>query len=309
MPEASAIAVVSGANGFVGARVCEALAERGASVRAIVRRAGTAPELPGVAEVVGDFADPELAASVVSGASSVVTTVHPMDSDRATQQRIGVEGTLGLARTAASASVERLIHISTAAVYDRSPGVGDVDESSPLVGDDAGDYAVTKRDTDLALADVEGITRVLLRPPAILGPGPTSTWNTLVPAEMAADEAVRRTAPDRTFAWVHVADLASLAADLAVGRIDDAADPGRGPLAGDCTALNVAAARATQRDYVGTVTGALGIDPVWEDAPGWTGRVLADRALAWGWAPAVDLTRALAELAAGLRHERAPGAL
>jgi nucleoside-diphosphate-sugar epimerase len=73
-----------------------------------------------------------------------------------------------LVRAAASAGIDRLIHISTAAVYDRSPEIGEVDESSALVGDDANDYAVTKRDTDRVLADVDGITRVLLRPPAIL---------------------------------------------------------------------------------------------------------------------------------------------
>ncbi len=192
MSSIAPVVVVSGANGFVGARICRAVLERGARVRAIVRRAGTAPELPGVAEVVGDFTEPDFATAVVSGASSVVTTVHPMGSDRVTQQRIGVAGTLVLARAAASAGIERLIHISTAAVYDRSPGIGDVDESSALVGDDAGDYAVTKRDADLALGDVDGITRVLLRPPAILGPGPTSTWNTVRPAAIRDDERARR---------------------------------------------------------------------------------------------------------------------
>jgi 2-alkyl-3-oxoalkanoate reductase len=296
----AAIVVVTGANGFVGSRICEALVERGASVRAIVRRAGTAPELPGVAEVLGDFTDPDFAATVVSGASSVVTTVHPMDSDRATQHRIAVEGTPVLARAAASAGVKRLIHVSTAAVYDRSPGIGDVDESSALVADDADDYAVTKRDTDLALAGVDGITRVLLRPPAILGPGPTSTWNTLHPAEMREHEHARRAIAEKTFPWVHVADLASLAADLASGRLPDAADPASGPVARACTVVNVAAARATQRDYVEAVTGALEVDPVWEQAPSWTGRLLSDRAHGWGWIPTVDLAQALAELVAGL---------
>lgn len=299
--QAAAIVVVSGANGFVGSRVCEALAGRGAGVRAIVRRPGTAPSLPGVAEVVGDFADPELAAGVVAGARSVVSTVHPMESDRATQHRIGVEGTVLLAQAAAEAGVERLIHVSTASVYDRSPAVGDVDEASSLVADDADDYSVTKRDADIALAGVDGITRVLLRPPAILGSGPSSTWNTLVPAEIRTDERARRAVADRTFAWVHVADLASLVADLATGRVADGTDPASGPVAGACTALNVAAARATQRDYVGAVTAALGVEPVWEQGPAWTGRLLAERAHGWGWAPAVDLSDALAELAAGLR--------
>ncbi len=295
------VVVVSGANGFVGARICGALVERGARVRAIVRRAGSGPRLAGVAEVVGDFTQPEFAASVLPGTSSVVTTVHPMGSDRVTQQRIGVTGTLVLARAAASAGVARLIHISTAAVYDRSPEIGDVDESSALVGDDANDYAVTKRDTDLALADVDGITRVLLRPPAVLGPGPTSTWNTLRPAAMRDDEQARRAIADATFAWVHVADLASLAADLASGRIPDAPDPATGPVADACTPLNVAAARATQRDFFEVVTGALGVDPVWEESPAWTGRIRADRALGWGWTPTVDLAQASGEIAAGLR--------
>jgi nucleoside-diphosphate-sugar epimerase len=301
MSSSASVVVVTGANGLVGSRVCVALVKRGVRVRAIVRRAGTAPALAGVAEVVGEIAEPEFAASVVSGASSVVTTVHPMGSDRTTQQRIGVAGTLVVARAAASAGVGRLIHISTAAVYDRSPEIGDVDEASALVGDDAGDYAVTKRDTDLALAGVDGITRVLLRPPAILGPGPTSVWNMLRPAAMREDERARRAIADATFAWVHVADLASLAADLARGRIPDAADQASGPVADACIPLNVAAARATQRDYYEVVTGALGVDPVWEEAPAWTGQILADRAHGWGWAPTVDLAQASDEIAAGLR--------
>lgn len=305
MSETAAPVVVTGANGFVGARICEALGERGAGVRAIVRRAGTAPELPGITELVGDFTDPGFAASAVSGASSVITTVHPMDSDRATQHRIGVEGTAALARAAAAAGVERLIHISTGAVYDRSAGMGDVEESSPLVDDDAGDYAVTKRDADLALAGVEGITRVILRPPAILGPGSTSTWNTLRPAAMREDEQARHAVAEQTFAWVHVSDLAAFAADLAGGlaggRVPDGNDPASGPVAHECVAVNVVApGRATQRDYFAAVTGALGIDPVWEAAPAWTGRLLADRAHRWGWTPTVDLGEALAEIVAGL---------
>jgi nucleoside-diphosphate-sugar epimerase len=296
----SSTVVVTGANGFVGSGICEALVQRGASVRAIVRRAGTAPELPGVAEVVGDFTDPDLAATVVSAATSVLTTVHPMGSDRATQRRIAVEGTSVLARAAVRAGVKRLIHISTAAVYDRSPGVGDLKECSALVADDANDYAVTKRDTDLALADVDGITRVLLRPPAILGPGPTSSWNTRRPAAMRDDEQARRTIADKTFPWVHLTDLASLAADLASGRIPDAADPASGPVPCACTPVNVAGARATQRDYFQAVTGALGIDPEWEQAPAWTGQLLTDRAHGWGWTPTVTLTQALKEIIAGL---------
>jgi hypothetical protein len=65
--------------------------------------------------------------------------------------------------------------------------------------------------------------------------------------------------------------------------------------------VNVAASPATARDYHETVTEALGVEPVWADAPVWTGRIVAERALGWGWVPTVDLARALAEIDEGLR--------
>ncbi|MGB3829345.1 MAG: NAD(P)H-binding protein, partial [Ornithinimicrobium sp.] len=126
----SPLIVVTGANGLVGSEICAALSERGARVRALVRRAQTAPELTGIEDQVGDFLDPGFAASAVLGADAVISTVHPMGSDRDTQQRVGVEGTAALARTAQEAGVARFIHISTAAVYDRGSASGDVDETS-----------------------------------------------------------------------------------------------------------------------------------------------------------------------------------
>lgn len=295
------IVVVTGANGLVGSRLCAALAGGGATVRAVVRRAGTAPARAGVVEQVGDFTDAGFGATVLAGADAVVTTVHPMASDGQVQRRVGVDGTVAFARAAAAAGVERLVHLSTAAVYDRSPGVGDVDELSALVGDDAGDYPVTKRDADLALASVDGLTRVLLRPPAILGSGPTSIWNTLRPAAIRDDPAERHAVPDQTFAWVHVDDLVALAGDVATGRVSSSDSPATGPVTGACTAVNVTAGRATVRDYHETVTRAVGVTPVWDDAPAWTGRIVADRAHGWGWSPAVGLARALDEIARGLR--------
>ena len=296
------VVVVTGANGLVGSHVVAALVERGAPVRAVVRRVGTAPREAGVEEHVGDFADPDFAATVVAGADALVTTVHPLGSGRDDQRRVGLDGTLVIAEAAVDAGVPLLVHVSTAAVYDRSPAVGDVSEDSALVGDDANDYAVVKRDVDAALGRLAGTTRVLLRPPAILGPGESSVWNTVQPAAIRADEARRHAIADQTFAWVHVDDLAAIAADLATGAIAPSHDPEAGPVEGACTPVNVASGPATQRDYVGAVTEALGVEPTWDDKPAWTGQIRADRARRWGWAPRVPLEGALAELQAGLRR-------
>ena len=295
------VVVVTGANGLVGSRIVAALSERQATVLAVVRREGTAPELPGVEERVGDFADPAFAAAVVAGADALVTTVHPLGGDGESQRTVGHDGTLVIANAAAKEGVDRLVHLSTAAVYDRRPGLGDVDEHADLAPDDAGDYPVIKRDLDTALAEIDGITRVLLRPPAILGAGDSSVWNSRRPAQMRDDESARHAVPEQTFAWVHVDDLARLAADVSAGVVATSDDAETGPVEGGCTAVNVASGRATQRDYFEAVTGALGVEPVWDDGPAWTGQIMADRARRWGWQPTIDLEQALAELVAGLR--------
>ncbi len=295
---ADQVVVVTGANGLVGSRVVAHLLEAGAQVRSVVRREGVAPA--GTEEHVGDFGDPSFAACVVPGATAVVSTVHPLGGEDEEQRRVAVESTPTLARAARDAGVPLLVHVSTAAVYDRSPSSGDVDEQSDLVGDDADVYATTKRDADAALAEVADLTCVLVRPPAVLGPGESSVWNTKRPAQLREDEAERHAVPDRAFAWVHVDDLARLVADVALGRIATSDDPDRGPVEDGCTAVNAAAAPATVRDYVGAVTGALGVDPVWEEGDAWTGRIVADRARGWGWEPRVSLEEALEELRAGI---------
>ena len=66
-PSPSAPTVVTGANGFVGAHVCRELAARGLAVRALVRRAGAAPEAPGVEEVVGDTTDRSALEAALAG--------------------------------------------------------------------------------------------------------------------------------------------------------------------------------------------------------------------------------------------------
>ncbi|MGY1802358.1 NAD-dependent epimerase/dehydratase family protein [Blastococcus sp. SYSU D00922] len=294
----SPVVVVTGANGLVGAAVCRALAERSAQVRAVVRRAGTAPAVDGVSEHVGDFADESFARTVVDGADAAVTTVHPMGSPRDVQHRVGVEGTAAFARAARDAGVGLLVHVSTAGVYDRSPGVGDLAEDGPLLPEGSGDYPDTKNAADAALAEVGGLTIVLVRPPAIIGAGETSVWNTLRPREIRDGD--RAANPAKSWSWVHVDDLAALIADLATGTVATADDPDQGPVAGRTTPVLVAGEHATWRDYLGTVAGAVGVEPEWTDEPVWTGRLVTHRATAWGWSPRVSLARALGELREGL---------
>lgn len=290
--------VVTGANGLVGARVCAVLSGRGVPVRAVVRREGTAPELPGVEETVGEFHDREFATRVASGAAAVVHTVHPMGDDDL--QATAVEWASSLAKAVRDAGVELFVQVSTTSVYKREAGTGDVHESSEIVDDSANLYSVTKRDTERAIAAVDGMTRVMVRPTSIFGPGETSIWNTIRP-QAAREEAEARTDdPDRTFGYVHVSDLADLIADIATGAVAPSADPAEGPAPGEVTAVNAVSGTVAYREYLAPVCEALGVEPIWEERPAFRAELLAERARAWGWSPKVGFDEAMEELLDGL---------
>ena len=200
------------------------------------------------------------------------------------------------ARAARDAGVQRLVHISTAAVYERSPGVGDVNEESPLVTDDAPAYAVTKRDADAALADVDASTRVILRPPAILAPArhrsgtrsgrliSVTTRRPAMPSPSGASLGFTSTTSRHSPRTWHRGEL----------RVPPTPRMARSRRV-HCRQ------RRSERGHFHTVTAALGVEPVWEEAPVWIGRILARRAQGWGWIPTVDLPQALAEIDQGIR--------
>ena len=73
--DSSPVVVVTGANGFVGSHLCAALVDRGATVRAVVRRVGTAPA--GVEEHVGEFDDPAFATGQRATPTSSAWSMSP----------------------------------------------------------------------------------------------------------------------------------------------------------------------------------------------------------------------------------------
>jgi len=66
--------LVTGANGFVGSHICEALLSSGFGVRALVRKTSDLANLNGLAIdlVYGDITDPESLHTAVSGVHAIV---------------------------------------------------------------------------------------------------------------------------------------------------------------------------------------------------------------------------------------------
>ena len=169
---------LTGASGYTGGRLLQALRARGDSVAVLVRRASQTPALASSwARIVeGDLRDADSAPRLVEGADAVVhvaavyrTAGHPDSYYR----DVNVGGTERLLEAAARSGVARFVHTSTVGVH------GDVkdppaDETQPLAPGDI--YQVTKAEAERLAFDYhrkQGVPVVVVRPGAIYGPGET----------------------------------------------------------------------------------------------------------------------------------------
>lgn len=273
--------LLTGATGFVGGRLAARTAALGHEVVAPVRRYDDHLATLGAEQHLGGFeaVTPALLADV----EVVVHAAATAGPDLATAAAVNVEGTRRALQAAQEAGTPRFVHVSTTSVYaDPSDDVRVVDEDAPLVAgddEDASPYARTKAEADrLLLAAGAGPALAILRPPAVLGAGATSTWGTRMPTAIAEGRGFP--APRaRTFAFVHVEDL--LDAIVAAAALDDTATPPpAGPAPGEPLVANVVGGHVTVGDYLDAVVDLLGHDvperPGTDEAA-WTGRYATDR--------------------------------
>lgn len=205
------VVAVTGATGFIGRHVVKALSEEGYTVRALARRlpAADQAEDDSVSWVLGALNDDAALKSLVKGTSAVV---HCAGAIRAANRdgflAVNAEATRRLAEIAANEGrPPRFVHLSSLAA--REPRL------SP--------YAASKRAGEQALRALrDRIPTVMLRPPAVYGPGDLETLRVF---QMAARGFVLRPMVDRArTSLVHVADVA--AAVLAALTVEDPpADP------------------------------------------------------------------------------------
>jgi nucleoside-diphosphate-sugar epimerase len=167
---------VTGATGFIGGRLVDALVAQGHKVRVLARRPDASPQLhqPGVELVAGDLGDPAGLAEAVSGAERVfhcaglVGDWLRLDDAR----RINVEGTRAVLSASAASGVQRVVHLSSLAVYGLGQHRG-TDESAPLrySGDAYMDSKIDAERMVRVAADRDGLAAVIVRPGFVYGPG------------------------------------------------------------------------------------------------------------------------------------------
>jgi nucleoside-diphosphate-sugar epimerase len=169
---------LTGASGYTGGRLLEALRGRAEEVSVLVREASITDRLrsSGATLVEGDLTSRGALGRLVEGADAVLhvaavyrTAGHPDSYYR----DVNVGGTERLLEAAVAAGVRRFVHTSTVGVHGHveSPPA---DESAPFAPGDI--YQATKAEAETLALDFHrrrGLPLAVVRPGAIYGPGET----------------------------------------------------------------------------------------------------------------------------------------
>lgn len=179
----SAPVVVVGAGGFIGRALVAALAERGAPVRAVVRRAIAVPR--GVTlHAIGDITPATDWSPLLRGARAVVHLAGRAHAPLGAAHD-WIEGEAAaaaqLARAAGRASVERLVLVSSIKVLGEATDGVPLRAGRPAAPEDA--YGFAKWSVEEAMraeAAAAGPALTVIRPPLVYGPGVKANFRALL---------------------------------------------------------------------------------------------------------------------------------
>jgi nucleoside-diphosphate-sugar epimerase len=209
---------VTGGTGFIGGHVVSALRARGDDVRALVRNPGKAGELKalGCELIEGTLADP---AAIRDGMEGCDAAIHgaavyevgiPKSEHRAMYEAnvLGTENVLG---AALDAKLQKVVYISTVAVFGNTHGKI-VDEGYEQAGTDfTSYYEQTKYEAHNVakrlIAD-ENLPCVIVQPGGVYGPDDHSAVGAQI-NQFLAGKMPMIAFPDLGFNMVHVDDVAA----------------------------------------------------------------------------------------------------
>lgn len=175
-------AFVTGANGFVGKRLVQTLVARGWKTTGFVR-SGTRPIPDWMRDVdvaVGDLRDRDCLGAAMKGAQVVFHcgAVLPRRADENILRDVNVQGTQNVIDSCIRNEVERLVHVSSDAIYGDTSNVAATEET-PADPDfptyvREGIYPQTKLEAErlvLAAGKDHGLSVVVIRSCRVYGPG------------------------------------------------------------------------------------------------------------------------------------------
>jgi nucleoside-diphosphate-sugar epimerase len=168
--------LITGGNGFLGRHLVMALRERGDNVRVLALPAEDTSWLQsnGVPVLRGDIRNPDALTAPMRGVDGVFHLAAMIGAWRPMQDyyAVNVTGTENVCRAALASGVRRIVHISSAMVYNMAIGrpVTEDDSLAPL--DEP--YCMTKAQGDRIVQRMiaeDRLPAVIIRPGTLFGPG------------------------------------------------------------------------------------------------------------------------------------------
>lgn len=192
------IVAVTGGTGFVGRHLIEALAgEAGVSIRALARRPSPELDAAGASVVRGGLDDADALAELTRDADAVVHCAGIVAAARAASfHTVNTDGTAAVLRAVAPET--RFVHVSSLAA--REPRVSA--------------YAASKRRAEEIVERSRHPAAIVVRPPAVYGPGDRATLPIF--QQLHRGLLVAPAARAARFSLIFVADLARLLTRLAL---------------------------------------------------------------------------------------------
>jgi nucleoside-diphosphate-sugar epimerase len=187
------ILAVTGGTGFVGQRLLDLATDRGHTVRALTRR--PQDNRDGVEWIDGSLEDRDALERLVQGSDAVIHVAGVINAPDAAGFEAGnVKGTLTMLAAATAAGTRRFVQVSSLAA--REPKLSQ--------------YGASKARSE-ELVEGSGLDWVIVRPPAVYGPGDKETLELF----RMAKAGLILLPPRGRMSVIHVDDLARLLLNLA----------------------------------------------------------------------------------------------
>ena len=183
---------ITGGTGFVGTHLIDVALAAGHEVKALTRREQR--ERDGIDWVLGDLSNRDALEWLVDGADAVVHVAGTISAPTAAGFDKGnVEGTLAMLAAATAGGVQRFVHVSSLAAREPKLSL----------------YGASKAKAE-ELVHSSGLEWVIVRPPAIYGPGDKETLELFRMAKLG----LMLMPPKGRVSVIHADDLARLLLSL-----------------------------------------------------------------------------------------------
>jgi len=203
--------LITGGNGFLGRNLTLALQERGDSVRvlALPKEDTTWLEKHGVEVFRGDLRNPDTLTAPMHGVDGVFHLAAMIGVWRSMQDyyAVNVTGTKNVCQMAQKSGVRRVVHISSAMVYNMTSG-RPVTENDPLEPLNE-PYCLTKAQGDKLVERMiaeDHLPAVIIRPATIFGPGDHLNFGRIA-HRIRAGKGVIIGSGDNAVPFVYIADM------------------------------------------------------------------------------------------------------